>query len=148
MGREAFHSVPFLTEIDSLVRNALLDFLRTSSLQAFTDVLPGKLELQHFNLRENELEDDGAICIAKSISTLDKLETVDFSQNQVSIAYSRVCYLGATLSCAAPETCYLIFPCMARAHCIDKHGKKSSASQTTSGADTQPCDLQALMKPG
>lgn len=46
-------------------------------------MLPQKKGLKILNLRENELEDVGAIWLAKSISTLEKLESLDLSQNQV-----------------------------------------------------------------
>ena len=53
-------------------------------MQALAGVLPQKKNLRILNLRENELEDVGAIWLAKAISTLEKLENLDLTQNQVS----------------------------------------------------------------
>ena len=51
--------------------------------QAVAGMLVKKPSLQVLNLRENELEDRGAIWIAKGLSELTHLEVVDLCQNQV-----------------------------------------------------------------
>ncbi len=52
-------------------------------MQVFVGVLPLKRKLKILNVRENELEDVGALWLAKAITTLGSLESVDFTQNQV-----------------------------------------------------------------
>ena len=52
-------------------------------MQAFGSVLPLKKKLKVLNLRENEFEDVGAIWLAKAISSLEGLESLDLTQNQV-----------------------------------------------------------------
>ena len=46
-------------------------------------VLPKKKGLTLLNLRENELEDLGALFLAKAISSLQGLRKLDLTQNQV-----------------------------------------------------------------
>lgn len=40
-------------------------------------------------MRENELEDSGAKCLAEALSTLQNLESVDFCGNQVALSMIR-----------------------------------------------------------
>lgn len=51
--------------------------------QAVAAAVRQKSTLRRLNLRENELEDKGAIWIATALSSLSALETVDLTQNQV-----------------------------------------------------------------
>lgn len=46
-------------------------------------MLPGKQRLTLLNLRENELEDSGAIFLAKAIAGLQHIQKLDLTQNQV-----------------------------------------------------------------
>lgn len=58
-------------------------------LQAFVGALANKCRLQCLNVRENELEDSGAKCLAEALSTLQNLESVDFCGNQVALSMIR-----------------------------------------------------------
>ena len=58
-------------------------------------MLVKKRSLRELNLRENELEDRGAIWIAKGLSELTQLEAVDLCQNQVQALAVVVCLLFA-----------------------------------------------------
>ena len=60
--------------------------------QAVAGMLVKKRSLREVNLRENELEDRGAIWIAKGLSELTQLEVVDLCQNQVQALSCSICF--------------------------------------------------------
>ena len=52
-------------------------------LQVLAQSIAKKKKLALLNLRENELEDRGALLIAAGLTPLTSLATVDLTQNQV-----------------------------------------------------------------
>lgn len=57
--------------------------MTVSSAKALAKALVGKTKLRKLNLRENELEDPGAIALSKAVQSLASLQVLDLNQNQV-----------------------------------------------------------------
>ena len=68
--------------------------------RALADAISGKTRLKKLNLSENELEDRGALLIAKALKGLPALQVVDLTINQVGDPSCQGTRRTASCACA------------------------------------------------